>query len=46
MPKPLLRFATVILCAFGFWGGLLVPGTTSQVQALESVRDDSCHHDP
>ena len=40
MPKSLLRFATVLLCAIGLWGGLLVPGTTSQVQALESVRDD------
>ena len=40
MPKSLLRFATVFLCAIGLWGGLLVPGTTSQVQALESVRDD------
>ena len=40
MPKSLLRFATVFLCAIGLWGGLLVPGATSQVQALESVRDD------
>ena len=40
MPKPLLRTATVILVAIGLLGGLLVPGTTSHVQALESVRDD------
>ena len=40
MPKPLLRLATVIICAFGLWGGLLVPSATGQVQALDSVRDD------
>ena len=40
MPKPLLRLATVIICVFGLWGGLLVPSATGQVQALDSVRDD------
>ena len=40
MPKSLLQLATVIICAFGLWGGLLVPSATGQVQALDSVRDD------